>query len=75
MNLLKLDERLASEDDNRAHAQISWYTSSTSTSSTSILPCSDVKPFLESYEVWPIVSKSKSKGKLKIQRAMIQFSY
>jgi len=50
LNLLKLDERLASEDDNRAHAQISWYTSSTSTSSTSILPCSDVKPFLESYE-------------------------
>ena len=45
---MMMDESLAARDDVRAHAQISWYNT---TSSTTILPCTEVKPFLESYEV------------------------
>ena len=41
-----MDESVAARDA-RSHAQISWY----STSTTSILPCTEVKPFLESFEV------------------------
>jgi len=48
LNLMMMDESLAARDDVRAHAQISWYNT---TSSTTILPCTEVKPFLESYEV------------------------
>ena len=45
---MMMDESVATRDDVRAHAQISWYNTS---SSTTILPCNEVKPFLESYEV------------------------
>ena len=45
---MMMDESVAARDDVRAHAQISWYNTS---SSTTILPCTEVKPFLESYEV------------------------
>jgi len=45
LNLMMSEDSLG-KDDMRAHAQISWYTSST----TTIIPCKEVKPFLESYE-------------------------
>jgi len=45
LNLMMIDEG-NNRDDMRAHAQISWYTSSTTTT----IPCTEVKPFLESYE-------------------------
>lgn len=45
LNLMMIDEG-TNRDDMRAHAQISWYTSTTTTT----IPCTEVKPFLESYE-------------------------
>ena len=47
VNLMILDDNGSSDTKTCAHAQISLYTTST----TSILPCKDVKPFLESFEV------------------------
>jgi len=45
LNLMMIDEG-TDRDDMRAHAQLSWYTSSTTTT----IPCTEVKPFLECYE-------------------------
>ena len=42
VNLMMMDESSV-----RAHAQVSWYTSTL----THIIPCTHIKPFLETFEV------------------------